>query len=94
MIVRIDIDPTDTGGFDYRVSHEAEGLFGDGGLGTLHDALVAAIEGMPPETIGAELALAGVVSGTYPLDVIALNLDQVCQHALNTLEALREARRR
>lgn len=91
MIVRIEIDPEVTGLYSYRVTHEAEPLYDDEGLGSVTEALVAAVEGLAPEVIGVELAYAGIVSGTYPLNVIALNLEQVATHAVNTTDAMREA---
>jgi hypothetical protein len=44
--------------------------------------------------VGLEFAYGGVVSGTYPLDVIAANLAQVATHAVNTTAAIYEARSR
>lgn len=96
MIVRIDID-VDTGGndatqYDYRVRYESEDLYADAGLASVVESLVAAVEGLPPDVIGVELAYRGVVSGTYPLQILAMNLDQVAAHAVNTTMAIEEAR--
>ncbi len=91
MIVRIEIDPNPSGTFDYRVIHDTEMLYGDTELATLADALVAAVEGMAPRVIGVEVALGGIISGTYPLNVLAMNLAQVAQHASNTTQAMLEA---
>ena len=41
--------------------------------------------------VGAEVWFRGVVSGTYPLHVLAANADQVAQHAVNTTAAVFEA---
>ena len=90
MLVRIDIDPAGGGAFGYRVSQDAEELYGDDGLATVVDCLVAAIEGLPPEVLAVELRLDRIVSGTYPLQVIAMNVDQVAQHALNTTAMIDE----
>ncbi len=92
MIVRIDIDGSENLLFDYRVCHESEDLYADAGLASVVESLVAAVEGLPPEVIGVEVSYRGVVSGTYPLQVIAMNLDQVATHAVNTTEAIEEAR--
>ena len=54
MIVRIDIDQ-ETGAFGYRVSYEAEEMYADDGLESLVECLIAAVEGMPPEALAAEL---------------------------------------
>ena len=89
MIVRIDIDKS-ADGFGYGVSFESEELYGDDGLASIVECLVAAVEGMPPEALAAELWLDGVVSGTYPLAVIGLNIDQVAEHAFNTTAAIDE----
>ncbi len=91
MIVRIDIDKAGPGGgHAYRVSEQSEDLFDDDGLATVAECLVAAFEGMPPDVVAAEIAYDGIVSGTYPLQVVAMNLDQVAQHAVNTTEAIDE----
>jgi hypothetical protein len=90
MIVRIDIDRAGDG-FAYRVSDQAEDLYDDAGLDSVGECLVAAIEGMPPDVLAVELAYDGIVSGTYPLQVVAMNLEQVAQHAVNTTEAIDEA---
>ena len=92
MIVRIDIDGSDATQHDYRVRYESEDLYADAGLASIVESLVAAVEGLPPEVIGVEVSYRGVVSGTYPLQVIAMNLDQVALHAVNATEAIEEAR--
>ena len=56
----------------------------------LADALVAAVEGLAPEVVGAEVWFRGVVSGTYPLHVIAANHAQIATHAANTTAAIFE----
>ncbi len=89
MIVRIDIDKS-SDSFGYGVSFEAEELYGDDGLGSIVECLVAAVEGLPPEALAAELWLDGIVSGTYPLAVIGMNIEQVAEHALNTTAAIDE----
>ena len=91
MIVRIDIEQTEPSLFAYRVSAETEILYDDENLDAFDGALIAAIEGLAPDVIGIELAYNGVVSGTYPLQVIATNLNQVAAHAINTTAAIREA---
>ena len=91
MIVRIDIDPEGPATLGYRVTHESEPLYEDTDLGSVTEALIAAIEGLPPDVIGIELAYAGIVSGTYPLGVVAHNHEQVAAHALNTTAAIYEA---
>lgn len=94
MIVRIDIEQTAPSVFAYRVSVEAETLYDDESLGSFEEALIAAIEGLAPDAVAIELAYGGVVSGTYPLHVVATNLDQVATHAINTTAAIYEARAR
>jgi len=90
MIVRIDIDKSGDA-FGYRVSYESEELYGDEGLESIVECLVAAVEGMPPEAVAAELWYDRVVSGTYPLSVIGMSMDQVAQHALNTTAMIDDA---
>ena len=89
MIVRIDID-READAFGYRVSYEAEEMYADDGLESLVECLIAAVEGMPPEALAAELWYDGVVSGTYPLEVIGMNVDQVATHAQNTTDMIDE----
>jgi len=94
MIVHIAIHAAGPASFDYVVSAEGQTLYADVGLGSIVHCLAAAIEGMGPEAKAAELALAGVVSGTYPLQVLARRPADVAQHAVSTttavLQALRE----
>ena len=89
MIVRIDIDKS-ADGFGYGVSFESEELYGDDGLASIVECLVAAVEGMPPEAVATELWYEGVVSGTYPLVVIGMSIEQVAEHALNTTAMIDE----
>jgi hypothetical protein len=91
MIVRIEIDTPQGGLFDYRVTYEGESLYADAELPSLVDALVAAVEGLAPDVVGAEVWYRGVVSGTYPLHVIAGNHAQIATHAVNTTAAIMEA---
>lgn len=91
MIVRIQIDPTEGSTCNYQVTYEAEALYGDEGLPSLADALVAAVEGLSPDVLGVEVWYAGIVSGTYPLNVLAMSLEQIAQHAVNTTAAMQEA---
>ena len=91
MIVRIEIDGTRAGFFEYRISYESEELYADAGLESMLDCLVAAVEGMAPDVAVAEVWYRGVVSGTYPLQVIAANLDQIEEHAVNTTTSVEEA---
>jgi len=91
MIVRIEIDTPPEGGYDYRVTDQGQTLYADAALPLLADALVAAVEGLAPEVVGAEVWFRGVVSGTYPLHVIGANHAQIAVHAANTTEAISEA---
>jgi hypothetical protein len=89
MIVRIDLE-RDADAFGYRVSYDAEELYADDELPSIVECLIAAVEGMPPEALAAEVWFDGVVSGTYPLEVIGLNVEQVAQHAANTTAMIDE----
>lgn len=89
MIVRIDIDRS-ADEFAYAVSEGGEELYGDDGLPSIVECLIAAVEGMPPEALAAEIAVDGIVSGTYPLSVIGMSVDQVAQHAANTTAMIDE----
>lgn len=92
MIVRIEIHH---GGdaYDYRVLDGGDPLFDDAGFGSVVQALAGAVEGLPPQARAVEVACGGVVSGTYPLAVLATNAAQVAQHAVNTTAAVFEALR-
>jgi hypothetical protein len=90
MIVRIEVEGGRAGFYEYRVSYESEELYADAGLGSVVDCLVGAVEGMSPDVAGAEIWYRGVVSGTYPLTVIGMSVDQVAAHAENTTAAIRE----
>ena len=91
MIPRIDIEQISRELYAYRVSHESEPIFADGGFSSVMHCLVAAVEGLSPEVVAVEVAFDGYVSGTYPLAVVAMNHEQVAAHALNTAAAIREA---
>ena len=90
MIVRIEIHRVDAD-YEYRVIDDGEVLFADSGFGSVVHCLVAAVEGLSPEVRAVEVACGGVVSGTYPLHVLAANPTQVAQHAVNTTAAVFEA---
>ena len=94
MIVRIDIHDSPDGEHGYAVSSEGTELYGDSGFSSILHALAGAIEGLQPEVMAAELAFRGVVSGTYPLRVLATRPAAVVQHAVDTANAVLEALRR
>jgi hypothetical protein len=90
MIVRIDLDRSTEDRFGYRVSFDAEELYADDELGSVVECLVAAVEGLPPAALAAEVWFDGIVSGTYPLEILGLNVEQVAQHAVNTTAMIDE----
>jgi hypothetical protein len=90
MIVRIEIHREDDV-YEYRVIADGEVLFADDGFTSVLHSLAGAVEGLPPEVKAVEVACGGVVSGTYPLHVLAANAAQVAQHAVNTTAAVYEA---
>lgn len=92
MIVRIEIHREDDQ-YEYRVLAEGDVLFGEAGFSSVLNCLVGAVEGLPPEVRAVEVACGGVVSGTYPLQTLAANAEQVAQHAVNTTAAVYEATR-
>ena len=73
-----------------KVSYESEELYADDGLASVADCLVGAVEGMAPDVVAAEVWYRNVVSGTYPLSVIGMRLEQVAEHAENTTTAIEE----
>ena len=90
MIVRFHIDEIEQGQYEYRVSYEGEALYGDAGLASLEECIVAATEGLGNDAVAAEIAYKGVISGTYPLSSLALMSEQIAEHALNTTVAIEE----
>jgi hypothetical protein len=90
MIVRIEVH-REGEVYEYRVLADGDLLYDDTGFSSVVHCLVGAVEGLPPEVRAVEVACGGVVSGTYPLDVLAANADQVAQHAMNTTAAVFEA---
>ena len=90
MIARIEIH-RDGDAYEYRVIAEGEVLYDDAGFTSVVHCLVGAVEGLPPEVRAVEVACGGIVSGTYPLTVLAANAEQVAQHAVNTTAAVFEA---
>jgi hypothetical protein len=93
MIVRFHIDPLEEGEYEYRVTYEGEALYGDAGLNSIEECIVAATEGLGQDAIAAEVAYKGVISGTYALASLALVSAQIATHALQTTEAIEEAAR-
>jgi len=92
MIARIDIHRTDEH-YGYRVLADADVLYDDTGLTSVVACLVSAVEGLPPQVRAVEVACSGVVSGTYPLNVLAARADEVAQHAIHTTASVYEALR-
>ena len=90
MIVRIELHRTDDV-YEYRVLDDGEEVFADSGFSSVMHALAGAVEGLSPYVRAVEVACGGIVSGTYPLDVLATNPAQVAQHAVNTTAAVFEA---
>lgn len=92
MIVRFSIEPIEQGRYEYRVSNEGENLYDDTGLESVEACIVGATEGLGQDAIGAEVAYKGIISGTYSLASLALVSAQIAQHAVQTTEAIEEAR--
>ena len=90
MIVRFHIDPIEQDQYEYRVSYEGEELFGDAGLDSIEECIVAATEGLGQDAVAAEVAYKGVVSGTYALASLALMSAQIADHALQTTTAIED----
>jgi hypothetical protein len=90
MIVRFHIDPIEQDQYEYRVSYEGEELFGDAGLDSIEQCIVAATEGLGQDAVAAEIAYKSVVSGTYALASLALMSPQIADHALQTTTAIEE----
>ena len=90
MIVRFHIDPIEQDQYEYRVSYEGEELFGDAGLDSIEECIVAATEGLGRDAVAAEVAYKDVVSGTYALASLALMSAQIADHALQTTTAIEE----
>ena len=90
MIVRIEIH-REGDVYEYRVLANGDVLYDDAGFTSVVHCLVGAVEGLPPAVRAVEVACGGIVSGTYPLDALAANADQVAQHAVNTTAAVFEA---
>ena len=93
MIVRFYIDQFEKGRFDYRVSHEGEDLYADAGLASVEECIMAAIDGLGRDALGAEIAYKSVISGTYPLASLALMAAQIAEHAENSTVAIEEVLR-
>ncbi|GAB3471114.1 hypothetical protein [Polaromonas eurypsychrophila] len=93
MIVRFHIDPMAGRQFEYRVSYEGEELFGDAGLHSVEQCIVAATEGLGQDAVAAEVTYRGIVSGTYALASLALMSAQIADHALQTTSAIEEVLR-
>jgi len=67
-----------------------EELFGDAGLGSIEECIVAATEGLGRDAVAAEVAYKAIISGTYALASLALMSEQIADHALQTAVAIEE----
>lgn len=92
MIVRIEIH-RDQADYEFRVLADGDVLYADGGFSSVVNCLAGAVEGLPPAVRAVEVACGGIVSGTYPLETLVGNADQIAQHAVNTTAAVYEATR-
>lgn len=90
MIARIEIHRSEAV-YEYRVLAEGAVVFEDVGFTSVVHCLVSAVEGLAPEVRAVEVACGGIVSGTYPLHVLAMDAEQVAKHAVNTTAAVYEA---
>jgi len=90
VIARIELHLIE-GSHAFRVMHEGDLLFEDSGFSSVVHCLAGAVENLPPAARAVEVACGGVVSGTYPLQVLAVNAAQVAEHAINTTAAVFEA---
>ena len=90
MIVRFHIDPISQDLYEYRVTYEGEELFGDAGLSSIEECIVAATEGLGRDAVAAEVAYKAIISGTYALASLALMSERIADHALQTAVAIEE----
>lgn len=63
------------------MTYEGEELFGDDGLNSVEQCIVAATEGLGRDAGTAEVAYKGTTSGTCALASPALMSAQIAQHA-------------
>ena len=91
MIPRINMLRSDSATYSYEVSDESEPLFSDDGFSSVMHCLVGDIEGLSPQVVAVEVAFGGIVSGTYPLEAVAMNPEQIAEHAVNTTAAVVQA---
>ena len=91
MIPRIEMERREDGQYDYRVTLESEILYADEGFSAVLACLVSAIEGLAPDVRAVEVSFQSVISGTYPLQMVAMHPQQVAQHAADTTASVFEA---
>lgn len=88
FVARLDIRKLQAGLYEYHASYAGQELFSDAGFSSIAEALHAASD-VTGDIVGFEVAYAGLVAGTYSVDVLRSTADEVAQRAVDTVASLR-----
>jgi len=88
FVARLDIRKLQAGLYEYHASYAGQELFSDAGFSSIAEALHAASD-VTGDIVGFEVAYAGLVAGTYSVDVLRSTADEVAQRAVDTAASLR-----
>jgi hypothetical protein len=89
FVARLDIRKLQAGLYEYHASYAGQELFSDAGFSSIAEALHAASD-VTGDIVGFEVAYAGLVAGTYSVDVLRSTADEVAQRAVDTAASLRQ----
>lgn len=89
LLARLDVDRLDTALYEYTISYSHRKLFSDAGFSSISDALGAAAEDAPENFIGFEVAYAGLVVGTYPVQEVQANAEAIARRAVENASTFR-----
>jgi hypothetical protein len=89
FVARLDIRRLQAGLYEYHASYAAQELFSDAGFSSIAEALHAASD-VTGDIVGFEVAYAGFVVGTYPVETLRATADEIAQRAVDTAASLRQ----
>jgi hypothetical protein len=89
LVARLDIRKLQASLYEYHASFAGQELFSDTGFSSIAEALHAASD-VTGDIVGFEVAYAGLVVGTYSVDVLRATAEEVAQRAVDTAASLRQ----
>lgn len=87
FIPRLDISKLEPGFYEFEVSYDGNEMMAEGGFSSIREAIESAAD-VTGDIRGYEVAYAGLVVGTYPLEMLRTAAERVAQQAVVTLASL------